>query len=634
MADVSRRLSVWLGGLLLSCAPVQLLADEPLSSVADLRYGVTLYHYYQQDHLNALSELLVARERDGIRGHGDNPELIEAGISLSFGLQRHAEALYEQLLHPRRPPEVRDAAWFYLGKLHYMRGNLDRAEDYLARTSDALEQPFAAERVALGMSLRIRRGQLPAAPPTRREREAWGEWQPFVLYNLGAVHARAGDYAGALHYYQLLAGLPAGDAEQLALRDKGYTGAGYAYLLQKDYPQAITRFSHVRRDGPLAYQALLGYGWAALEQGDPAGALKPWQQLRTGSLIHPPVQESLLALPHAYERLGAEVEALTAYETAESLLEQELVLIDDLRARLTYRELLAAIDDPAADREVARAARLLAVEEPFSDNWLLIDRTSAIRTRSAYLAELFSDSQFQTQVQELRDLVRLQRLLRAWQPKLLHYAELLRNKQALRARRAAQLREQRVFEQYAGLADERDALRARLERIAGNADYLALADEDSLDLYLRVSLAQRNIDRLYAAGRDTAEQQASVDLYRGILLWQAAQAYPDRLWQGQRLVRDLDAQLEALADSDNRVQRILATDFDIEPRLQQLADAGQRVEAQLAQADRALVARAQALQVQIDSELASHQRRLNQYLAQTRLAAARLYDSALQRQQP
>ena len=72
---------------------VSLAAEEPKTTVADLRYGVSLYHYYQQDYLSALTELMVADSRDGIQGHADNPELMAAGISLAFG---NAARMYPQ----------------------------------------------------------------------------------------------------------------------------------------------------------------------------------------------------------------------------------------------------------------------------------------------------------------------------------------------------------------------------------------------------------------------------------------------------------------------------------------------------------------------------------------------------------
>ena len=66
---------------------------KPRSTVADLRYGVALYHYYQQDYMTALSELLVAKQRGGIQGHGDNPEIMEGGFALAYGIDNYAAAL-------------------------------------------------------------------------------------------------------------------------------------------------------------------------------------------------------------------------------------------------------------------------------------------------------------------------------------------------------------------------------------------------------------------------------------------------------------------------------------------------------------------------------------------------------------
>lgn len=120
MANVIRRLQMLRRkGLLLALVSIATVpaidAKENMrSSVADLRYGVALYHYYQQDYIPALSELMVADTRDGIQGHSDNPELIAGGISLAFGMQHHAESVFNTILvDERRPQSVRDAAWFY-----------------------------------------------------------------------------------------------------------------------------------------------------------------------------------------------------------------------------------------------------------------------------------------------------------------------------------------------------------------------------------------------------------------------------------------------------------------------------------------------------------------------------------------
>ena len=114
----SRILAMTSAAICLLTLPNSFAAEKPKSEVADLRYGVALYHYYQQDYIPAISELMIADARDGIHGHSNNPELIAGGISLAFGMQKHAEALFGHVLEDNnRPQNMRDAAWFYLGKL-------------------------------------------------------------------------------------------------------------------------------------------------------------------------------------------------------------------------------------------------------------------------------------------------------------------------------------------------------------------------------------------------------------------------------------------------------------------------------------------------------------------------------------
>ena len=96
-------------------------------TVQALRYGVTLFHYYQQDYFAALTELMAAQQlparaargqcRAAARWHqpvlwhgpgspGDLPAIVE----------RHADA-----------PD-RDQAWFYLAKITWQRGQPERAK--------------------------------------------------------------------------------------------------------------------------------------------------------------------------------------------------------------------------------------------------------------------------------------------------------------------------------------------------------------------------------------------------------------------------------------------------------------------------------------------------------------------------
>jgi hypothetical protein len=649
MADVMRIPTSALRYFLLSVAVIINPADakeKPKTSVADLRYGVALYHYYQQDYISSLAELMVADTRDGIQGHGDNPELIAGGVSLAFGMQHHAESVFNQILQDeRRPQAVRDAAWFYLGKLHYTRGDWAAAEQSFARVSSEFKPALRAQMQALQINIRIRNKNFSDLTVDTVEADKLRVWNPYALYNLGAANAREGNFTTAQAFFNELAEIDIADQpqrrmEQWALQDKAYTAIGYSYLAEKKYAAAIREFIKVRLDGVFANQALLGYGWAAVAQEQYSEALRPWQLLRTRSLMYPAVQESLLALPYAYEKMGAQGEAVNAYQSAEDLLSREIHLIRDMRATLTEGELLTLIGSEPVSREDAKKIlrtettgdAVTAVVTDDGQNWLKLDHTSIIKTRSAYLNELFAKNTFQTAVLELRDLLRLQKLLKNWQPKLIAYNDLLLEKQSRRSRHEQQLAQNYIAQQEQKLQAEREDVAAHLQKIIGDENYMALADDDTRALYGRIERAQQTIAKMKAAGQDTTEVEARTKMFGGILMWRAAQAYPANMAEQQSQLAAIDKNLAQIAQTRKRIEDVTATSIDIQPVLARLQVLQKDVDSHLANTDRLIAVQSGLLRQQVDRQLASHEKRLNNYLAQAHLAIARLYDAELRKQ--
>lgn len=596
---------------------------------SELRYGVSLYHYYQQQYLPALSELMLAEKRGGIDGQGKNPQLIEGGIRLAFGMPESAGRLFEQVLAENRTPAQRAAAWFYLGKLRYLRAEWPEASEYLQRSEADLAPRLKREQQALQINLAIRQNATP--PELEPQRKVLGDWTPYALYNLASAQARAGKHSLARGYYQRLVDFPLDSdhlAEHLALRDKAHTGAGYSYLLEGNYSAAIEQFLKVRLDHTEANQALLGYGWAALEAGDYRQALKPWQALAKRPLIYAPVQESLLALPHAYEQLDAPGEALQAYDQAEVAFERELTQVENLTRDLSRTQLLAALEGSSSRAD----GGLISLATEGEHNWLTLDRTSVIETHSAYLAELFQQNPFQTRVQSLRDLLQQRALMADWLPKLEIYAQLQRDKKNQRGARTEQLARKQVLSQVELLKNRRDQLAESFASVVAERDYMALSDEERRELYQMTQSAQQSRAALDAAGRDTGEARARLRLYQGILIWRSAQEFPKRLWDNQKTLNELDAALAELQERSQRVRQITETDLDIEPALARIERHKTRVQSQLAQLDQALGAELALLSNQVSAHLLEHRERLHHYLARARLAAARLQDQALREQ--
>lgn len=622
--------------------------DAVKTSVADLRYGVALYHYYQQDYLQSLSELMVADARDGIQGHGDNPLLINGGVSLAFGMQNHAEKIFNQVLQDKqRPQAVRDAAWFYLGKLQYARADWTAAEQSFSRVSEKFNADLLAEMHSLQINLQIKKNQYSAIGIKQVRQQEQGSWAAFSLYNLFAAYARDGNLKTAQEFLRDLESLPLDDAPQnrkeyYALLDKTYTAFGYGLLQEKQYAKAAEEFNKVSVDGMASNQALLGYGWAAMAQGKYIDAIKSWQVLQKRSLLYIPAQEALVALPFAYEKLDAAGDALREYEKAEQLFTEEINLVKDMRTNLDVAELLTLVGSkpvardqllPAADKNAA-SAKLSAQVVDDGQNWLKINNTSILKTRSMYLHELFLRNDFQIQVLDLRDLLKLRTMLQAWQPKLLAYGELLQQKQLLRQQQEAKLAQQSFSKQQGELQLKRNALQERLTRIKANQDYMALADDSLRATYARVENSEAALGQLKSAGQDITDYYDRLSLVRGLLLWDAAQQFPGALADSELALEKIDSTLARMADGESHIKELNANGADLQPKSGRIQQQQRQLQAQLQQLDMAIAQRGEQLHRQLQSHLLGHEKRLTRYLAQSHLAVARLYDAALRTQSP
>lgn len=632
-------------GLLWLPTSVAMAVEKPKTQVADLRYGVALYHYYQQDYIPAITELMVADARDGIHGHGNNPELIAGGLSLAFGMQNHAEELFTHLLQDNsRPQNVRDAAWFYLGKLQYAKADWAGAASSFSRVSDKFNTDLLAEMHSLQINLQIKQNDLVPFSIKKIEQDKLAQWEPYALYNLGAANARNGDMKTAKEFFNQLTATSFDSnsqsrTEYLTLLDKAHTAIGYTYLHDKSYLAAIEEFRKVRLDGMESNQALLGYGWAAIAQEKYVEAIKPWQVLQQRSLLFPAAQEALLALPFAYEKLNAPGDALREYENAEKLLDQEINLVRDMRATLTAGELLTLVSSkPVSASELQELEKknepgtLTALITDDGQNWLKLSGTSVIKTRSIYLRELFAQNDFQSSVLDLRDLLKLQKILLSWQPKLIAYRELLEQKQAWRQQKEQQVAQQSLTQKQADMQKERDALAARIAAIKANNDYIALADPKTRKLFATVERSTNTIERMKADSQATAEYEDRLWVSRGILLWRAAQDFPVNLVALESSLAEMDAALVAIKTNGEKIDKVVSTGQDLQPMFARIQEQQVQVDSQLQALNAVIDSRADKLRRKVDSQLDTHEKRLNRYLAQSHLAVARLYDTALRKQ--
>lgn len=612
--------------LLLLALPV-CAKDKPLSSVADLRYGVALYNYYQNRNLEAMTELMVAQQKGGIQGHGDNPEIMAGGFSMAYGMERHASEIFERLLTANRPRRTRDSAWFYLAQMRYLRGDWLAADEALAKISDKPHAELAPQVAELRFNLAVQRGEMAAATDILQA-QLKSPFAPYMQFNLGAAYSREGEFAKATPFFLQLQKLPEHTPEYLALYDKAMTGAGYAALLDKRYREAVQHFSQVRLESPVANRALLGYGWAAVELEDYALALKPWQQLARRSLIDEYTQEALVAIPYAYEKMGYKSQALQEFRNAEAGYLAELEQL---------RQVIGQVQGYAI-REA------LNIDRSADINWLDQAQQQQLSPQLTYLISLFSREDFLGLVRELRDLLAIQNQFRQWQDKLDFYSVMLDEREANRAREMDALARQQIQAKIADLETQRDNLAGEVARLRSQEDYLALVDEEDAARLVRILRAEANIGILQRAvwdqgmevmpAEELAQLTETLRRQKGLMIWRGMEMYDERLWRAEAELAHLNRELDGARTTLERVHRILEQGFDLQPYRQRIAAAREQLLVQSTDIDYAIEQSQNALRRQVLLVLEQQQARLQHYLAQSRLSIARLLDQTLSEAPP
>src|SRR5690606_34903307 len=270
-------------------------------------------------------------------------------------------------------------------------------------------------------------------------------------------------------------------------------------------------------------------------------------------------------------------------------------------------ELLTLIGSPAEPnarlQEESDGEMLTAAITDDGNNWLKLSQTSIIKTRSAYLRQLFARTDFQAQVLDLRDLLRLRTLLADWQYKLVLYLAMIDEKQALRHQGEEQLAREQLLNTEQELRAQQQQLEEEVQGLLASEDYLALADADTRELAERITNAERALAQLRSQGEDTREQQERLRLYRGIVLWRAAQQYPDGVWQIEKQRRALEAGLTQLAEVRQRIQQLTQEDPDIQDQQARLRALQLDTDIHLAAAESLIDTRSSQLKQAVDHEL-------------------------------
>jgi len=381
------------------CSPMA-LGDE----VKDLKYGVVLFEFYQQKYFETLVEFDYAAVRGGIRNHGDYPQLLKGGVSLSYGLDRQAKAIFSQLIAENVSEEVQNRAWFYLAKMLYLRGDINDAATTLSNVHGVVMPDIDQEYRYLAALTNVKLGYFDEAEAISRGFDHDSPFAPYIYFNLGVAFGKQEDYARAVNNLKKSTAYADQGSELSRLSDRAHMAMAYLYEEQQKYSEAYAQINRVSTSGIFSNRALLGSGWASVNSGAYRDALAPLTILQKRSMAVPEAQEAAILLPHIYEKLGLDGRAAEGFINAYDRYGETLEKLGKARESLKHADILELF--------VRNLDEVLG-----ESDWFGTAPSVSLNSLSPFLLDLISDHSFQSILKDLRDLYVIRNNLNAWKRK-------------------------------------------------------------------------------------------------------------------------------------------------------------------------------------------------------------------------
>ncbi len=581
--------------------------------IEDPHYGDVLFYFYQEDYFPAIVRLLAAKEREQLPSHSEEAELLLGGMYLSYGHHLEAAEIFERILSGNVAPDLRNRTWFFLAKIWYQRGYLDRAREALGNIDGVLPQNLASEAALLDAQIRIAEGDYDTAIMNLSNLQDPTEWSTYARFNVGVALVRSGRVGEAQRLLDEIGRMKPFSEEMAALRDKANLALGYALLQDGQYAAAKEPLQRVRLEGPFSNKALLGVGWADAEMEDYSRALVPWMELRGRDLLDPAVQESMLAIPYAMSQLDSLGQAADNYVNAIEAFNEESTRIDQAIGRIRSGEFFEAFFEQ---------------DRLDGAGWFWNLDTLPKGTESSYLYHLLATNRFQEGLKNYRDLRYLHHNLDTWRNNVDVYDNMLETQLEKFERSLAYVQDSLKLSRLDEFVQQKLVLQGVLGNVQERTDWLALADDREFELWQEVTAIENNA-AVQSEVEGAQDVRDKIDLIKGVLQWELERDFNDRL---TNIAYDLQDTGQALIDAQRarrKIEEVMRTEPQRYAALRERVDGlAPRINGMLTRVDSALGQQRDFLQEIAVEELQAQKDRLDVYMIQARFALAAIYDIA------
>jgi len=518
--------------LSLSGLSSSLRAEENLQAteIHDLRYGETLFNYFQQKYFSAITNLMVVNVRDPIQVQGEDPNLLLGGLYLAYGMHNDASILFQDLLSSDSLPSTHDKAWYYIAKLRYLKGYTAEAEIALVKIKDTLPEEREAERLHLLANVYMKQKNYPKAIEVLKNFEGSSEWEAYAQFNLGVALVKAGQLEDGIALLNEVSSLdPFSINHELnGLRDKAALALGFSYMRANRPSDAETQFQRVRLSGPLSNKALLGLGWAYTSQEKYTDALTPWLELQNRRALSTTVQESMIAVPFTIEKLDKKRLAMKHYQRAIDAYADEINRLEDVMVAVQRGELIEAMRPANIDDETSLPLNSFGLPNSIT---------------APYLNQMMATNTFQEAYKNYQSLIHLRYILKRWWSQLPAYELMLTERRNAYFNKLPQIASNARLQSISDMQTKRDQFAAEIKRIKKENDGFALVTEEEEEFVSIIKGAEGKLARL-AKVQDMSEEYEKFKLLKGVLLFRLQSEFVPRFWSAQNNLKQLDRALE------------------------------------------------------------------------------------------
>lgn len=607
--------------IILADEPTWPLLPEQAESIAatDLMTGIFYFHYLNENYQAASNQLehlrlTLSKEQQS------QLDVLEVTLLLALGLEKQAEELFVHI-DPNQQGAAR--AWLYLARRWQAQGNWQALEISAKQAllhNTLLTEDELQETLYLLVLTNVEQESLQSATAYYNRMGKIGYWADLARYNLlvAQIQSYSSIYTiqkviDEARYYSR------NNESSLAILDRTYL-LGALYQLENNRNlDASELLKKIRQNGPYSAEALLLMGWALLEQSKYPETIQPWRVLQQEySDWHPAVLESFVSVPHVMEMMDAPAQALHGYE----LVEQRLQGLLEQQQQLQEKEYLQAWLEQWLNQQQGEWGWRRQYTEVASD------------PLSQSLMELFAQTSFRHQLAEFYDLKRMQddlvqqqRNVELWQQMLTKRQETL--KEVDGAKRLQALKTQQKV-----LAEQVNSLEKRWqEQEFMLFSYTSKQQQEQLQRLENVVTDIKYLQKTNKPSRNLDDYKERWRRSRGMLLWNITYSQSAREWASTREFWQLH---HALSDMKMHLTHsslaLEWADSSWQGLEERLIETKQRISILQKQIASVQYQQQQQLVSVMQQEFAVKEKRLKTYQAQARLAAARLYDDALQRQ--